>query len=207
MNRIGAATTTTTAMVIAVAAITGMAETARMPEAGTVLRVAVRAGSPAHERALANIVRSLGHSIVGPPDADVALTDDGIQGALEDIATVMIGGMDSNAAGLLPIDASAAQIDAALRAAAAGLAVRVRSRDPRRFSALEENEAPSPLTPRELEVLIALSEGLSNKAIARRFDISQHTVKFHAESIFRKLHVATRAEAVAKGLRRGLVHL
>jgi DNA-binding NarL/FixJ family response regulator len=166
----------------------------------------VRASSPARERALADLVQRLGHATGDASDADVALTD-GIAGAFDDIATVMIGGMDSNAAGLLPADASAAQIDAALRAAAAGLAVRVRANNARRFSALEENEAPSPLTPRELEILIALSEGLSNKAIARRFDISQHTVKFHAESIFHKLGVTTRTEAVAKGLRRGLVHL
>jgi DNA-binding NarL/FixJ family response regulator len=52
-----------------------------------------------------------------------------------------------------------------------------------------------------------MRDGLSNKAIARRLDISQHTVKFHAESIFRKLGVTNRVEAVAKGLRRGLVHL
>lgn len=58
------------------------------------------------------------------------------------------------------------------------------------------------LTPREAEILSAISAGLSNKAIARRLAISQHTVKFHVESLFRKLHVRTRAEAVAKGIER-----
>jgi DNA-binding NarL/FixJ family response regulator len=129
----------------------------------------------------------------------VTLTD------TESIGLHVVAEGQSNARGVLPADASARQIDAALRAVAAGLSVQAPQNE--RFSALEEHEAPSPLTPRELEILIALSDGLSNKAIARRFDISQHTVKFHAESIFRKLGATTRAEAVAKGLRQGLVHL
>jgi DNA-binding NarL/FixJ family response regulator len=56
------------------------------------------------------------------------------------------------------------------------------------------------LTPREIEVLEALAEGLSNKAIARKLDISQHTVKFHIESLFRKLGVRSRSQAVIRGL-------
>jgi len=58
------------------------------------------------------------------------------------------------------------------------------------------------LTPRELEVLAALAEGMTNKAIARRLDISLHTVKFHVESLFRKLGARTRTEAVAKASER-----
>jgi DNA-binding NarL/FixJ family response regulator len=111
----------------------------------------------------------------------------------------------SGARGVLQADATPSQIDAALRAVAAGLSVHAPQREG--FSAFEEHESPSPLSPRELEILIALSDSLSNKAIARRFDISQHTVKFHAESIFRKLGATTRADAVAKGLRKGIVHL
>ncbi len=61
------------------------------------------------------------------------------------------------------------------------------------------------LTPREVEVLAALAEGLGTKAVARRLAISPHTVKFHIEGLFRKLDAATRAEAVAKGLRRQIV--
>ena len=61
------------------------------------------------------------------------------------------------------------------------------------------------LTPREREVLEMLAEGLSNKEIAWRMKISEHTVKFHIASIFGKLGASTRTEAVMQGIRRGLV--
>lgn len=63
------------------------------------------------------------------------------------------------------------------------------------------------LTPRELEVLAALADGASNKAIARRLGISFHTVKFHVAGILAKLGAETRTEAVAQGARLGLVML
>jgi DNA-binding CsgD family transcriptional regulator len=56
-------------------------------------------------------------------------------------------------------------------------------------------------------VLAALGDGLRNKEAARRLGISQHTVKFHVESLFRKLDTTSRAEAVHKGLKRGLIEL
>lgn len=62
-----------------------------------------------------------------------------------------------------------------------------------------------PLTPREREVLEWLAEGLPNRLIAERLGISEHTVKFHVASIYGKLGVSTRAEAVRRGLRRGLI--
>ena len=61
------------------------------------------------------------------------------------------------------------------------------------------------LTPREREVLEMLASGLSNKEIAWRMKISEHTVKFHVASIFAKLDVSTRTEAVMQGIRKGLV--
>ena len=63
------------------------------------------------------------------------------------------------------------------------------------------------LTPRELEVLAMLAEGLGNKEIAQRLKISEHTVKFHVASIFGKLGAASRTEAVSRGIRRGLILL
>jgi two-component system, NarL family, nitrate/nitrite response regulator NarL len=62
-----------------------------------------------------------------------------------------------------------------------------------------------PLTPREIEVLNLLAEGLPNKAIARRLGISDQTVKFHVSSICGKLPARNRTEAVRRAIRRGIV--
>lgn len=114
---------------------------------------------------------------------------------------------DQSLQAVLPRAATPSQLDAAVRAVAAGLQVR----PPRPaaipgFAAEEELTAPL-LTPREMEVLAAIGAGLSNKEIARRLEISVHTVKFHLESVFEKLAVGSRAEAVVKGLRRGLIEI
>jgi DNA-binding CsgD family transcriptional regulator len=63
------------------------------------------------------------------------------------------------------------------------------------------------LSPRESEILGLLASGLGNKEIAWRLKISEHTVKFHITSVFNKLSVSSRAEAVATGIRRGLISL
>jgi DNA-binding NarL/FixJ family response regulator len=70
------------------------------------------------------------------------------------------------------------------------------------FSPAAEPDSRSFLTPRELEVLGAIGEGLTNKAIARKLGISLHTVKFHVESLFRKLDARTRTEALARAAER-----
>ena len=70
------------------------------------------------------------------------------------------------------------------------------------FAAVVEPDAL--LTPREVEVLGAIGEGLTNKAIARKLGISLHTVKFHIESLFRKLGARTRTEALARAAERRL---
>ena len=64
-----------------------------------------------------------------------------------------------------------------------------------------------PLTPRELEVLTLLAEGLSNKAIARRLGISVHTAKFHVGTLIDKFDAVGRTDAVAQAARRGVIHL
>jgi DNA-binding NarL/FixJ family response regulator len=63
------------------------------------------------------------------------------------------------------------------------------------------------LTPREAEILALLGEGLGNKQVAVRLGISDHTVKTHLAAIYEKLEAGNRAEAVATGLRRGLIML
>jgi DNA-binding NarL/FixJ family response regulator len=64
-----------------------------------------------------------------------------------------------------------------------------------------------PLTPRELEVLQLLAEGLPNKVIAHQLDISDHTVKFHVNAILSKLGAQSRTEAVVRATRLGLILL
>jgi DNA-binding NarL/FixJ family response regulator len=71
----------------------------------------------------------------------------------------------------------------------------------------DEDAFEEPLTPREIEVLDLLAEGLANKAIAARLGISDQTVKFHVASISGKLGAANRTDAVRRGLRRGLITL
>ena len=63
------------------------------------------------------------------------------------------------------------------------------------------------LTPREIQVLELLAEGLPNKAIADRLGISDQTVKFHVASISGKLGASNRTDAVRRGVRRGLITL
>lgn len=63
------------------------------------------------------------------------------------------------------------------------------------------------LTNREREILALLADGLGNKQIAARLGISKNTVKTHLELLFEKLGVSSRAEAVATGVRRGLLLL
>jgi DNA-binding NarL/FixJ family response regulator len=62
-----------------------------------------------------------------------------------------------------------------------------------------------PLTARESQVLRLISEGLGNKEIAARLEISEHTAKFHISSILGKLSVASRTEAVSHGIKKGLI--
>jgi two-component system, NarL family, response regulator YdfI len=124
--------------------------------------------------------------------------------------------LHSGISALLPHDALANEILAALHAAAAGLAVihpamvapeeapesSIRPFRPIRGSTA--GDAPR-LTPREREILAMVADGLGNKEIAWRLKISEHTVKFHVNSIFTKLDASTRAEAVSLGFRLGLI--
>ncbi len=63
------------------------------------------------------------------------------------------------------------------------------------------------LTPREISVLRLLADGASNKIIAHKLGISDHTVKFHVTSILSKMNAGTRTVAVTLGVRMGLVYL
>ena len=110
--------------------------------------------------------------------------------------------------GVIPRDSSTAEIDAAIRGVAAGLVViPPRSREAAAFRPASTEVAAEPLSRREIEVLRLIAEGSSNKAIAWRLHISEHTVKFHVNSILSKLNAESRTEAVMLGLRRGLIPL
>ena len=164
------------------------------------LRVAVLAADPRRTLMLSRLVRELGHEVVhAQADASLVLTD-GVA-VRADVPSVSLGGDSETHRGRLPRDASTEQIDAALRAVAAGLTVDVAEETGRRFEALAEPEAPALLTPRELEVLHDVAHGLTNKEIAGHLGISLHTVKFHVESLMRKLVVSSRAEAVSKSMK------
>ena len=106
--------------------------------------------------------------------------------------------------GVLPADASAEELIASVHALSQGLIVGTPS------LLLESESEPlerGPLTERESEVLGLLAKGLANKQIAAALGISEHTVKFHVSSIYTKLNVTNRTEAVRAGLRGGWIAL
>jgi DNA-binding NarL/FixJ family response regulator len=124
--------------------------------------------------------------------------------------------LHAGAAAVLPRSADRAELIAAIEAAVNGLAVVPFDvlgtlLDPSSADAGEplpvDTDAKIVLTPRELEVLAAMADGASNKAIARRLGISFHTAKFHVAAILAKLDADSRTEAVTKAAHLGLVML
>ena len=166
------------------------------------LRVAVHAVDLLRRSALSKVVAEAGHIVVAAQDAADVVLADGDCAPGETRPVVTLGGADYDLPGVLSRHADASQIDAAIRAVSAGLIVRSPDATDAGFGAMREPDGHALLTPRELDVLAALAEGMTNKAIARRLNISLHTVKFHVESLFRKLGARTRTEAVAKASER-----
>lgn len=120
--------------------------------------------------------------------------------------------------GILRRDAEPASVAMAVIAVAQGLLV-IDAAYRMLLAELPSPQAPAPwpqeteiplleeLTAREREVLHLLAEGLPNKTIAQRLDISEHTVKFHVNAILGKLGVSSRTEAVVRATRLGLIFL
>jgi two-component system, NarL family, response regulator YdfI len=106
--------------------------------------------------------------------------------------------------GILPADASTDELCAAVHALSNGLIV---GTSELLFESEHEPLERGPLTERESEVLGLLLRGLANKQIAVELGISEHTVKFHVSSIYTKLNVTNRTEAVREGLRGGWIVL
>lgn len=174
------------------------------------LRVRVHAADPVRRLGLTAMLQAAGH-VPTEDTPDVELCDHEHASTplpKEADAPVVVlarAPVSGSPAGVLMPDASAEQLDAALRAVFAGLIVR--SNIPQETRGFASTEDMPLLTPREREILALIGEGLSNKEMARRLAISVHTVKFHMEALFNKLDATSRAEAVAKGLRGGVIQL
>ena len=132
----------------------------------------------------------------------VLLSED--EGATSRLRTLALRGW-----GVVPPDAPSEELGAAIAAVAQGLTVLPKALAERLLDepAAAVEELSEPLTTRESEVLGLLGGGLSNKMIARELHISEHTVKFHISSLYSKLGVSNRAEAVSQGARYGLISL
>jgi DNA-binding NarL/FixJ family response regulator len=120
----------------------------------------------------------------------------------EDLLDARHAAFRGGAAALLPLPISATALARALESIADGFRL-----VPRRRSAAADDAPPLPslssLSPRERELLELVAAGLSNKAIARRLELSINTIKYHLASAFAKLDARTRAEAVSAAARRG----
>jgi two-component system, NarL family, nitrate/nitrite response regulator NarL len=141
-------------------------------------------------------LRSLGPA--GPPVVAIVADESDAREALA-----------AGARGALSRNADGDRLAAALRAVALGLVVLddTFAADALRGAPPVSQELPESLTPREMEVLQLLAQGLPNKLIAKRLGISEHTAKFHVNAILGKLGVQSRSEAIVQAVRMGLVLL
>jgi DNA-binding NarL/FixJ family response regulator len=182
-----------------------------------VIRVQIAATSAVVRAGLESLIASSPDLTITDSYADVVLAAVQLDELMPAPAIVLLGDAAWTADALrlgvravLPPDAGAAEILAAIQAAAAGMAVI----DPRELESLVAAgvpqpvaEAATPLTAREREVLRMLADGAANKTIAWKLGISEHTVKFHVAQILAKLNAGTRTEAVTLGIRQGLILL
>ena len=157
-------------------------------------------------------VREVGHMLALFPRLALVVLADNTEQVVSTLQTLELHGW-----GIVPLDAPAAQLQAAVVSAAQGLVAlphafaSTLTPERRAAAAFERvilgSTTDESLTPREREVLELVSQGLSNKLIARRLHISEHTVKFHISSITGKLGASSRTDAVSQGIRRGLITL
>lgn len=173
----------------------------RWPDLQPLLRMAVRAKAPAIlvlQQLAFTPLKERGQRTALLIGAGAAL-DEGSREALE-----------MGARALLHVNISKSALKAAIAASHAGLIVLDNTLMARQES-LNLGETPhepsrrtgQPLTTRERKILSLVAGGVSNKGIARDLGVSVNTVKFHLAAAFEKLNAATRAEAVAEGIRRG----
>ena len=140
-----------------------------------------------------------------------ALVNSSLMILTEDPESLAVDVLGSGLRAILPRYATPEEIIAAIQAAATGLV----ALHPDIFDSMLSRIRPGQqseldpsgqiLTPREIEILRMIADGLGNKEIASKLSISDHTVKFHISSIFAKLSASNRAEAVTLGIRHGLI--
>jgi len=124
----------------------------------------------------------------------------------------VLGLLDAGAAGYLLKSAKGRDLVGAIRAIRSGESVlhpKIIAKLLKRatIALAEEHKASDLLSEREAEVLKLVTSGMSNKEIAEKLFLSQRTIKAHLTNIFNKLNVASRSEAIVKGLQWGLVTL
>ena len=142
---------------------------------------------------------------------DISLKASGEENTFSQLAAQLLSlGLVS----ILPMTVSANEMSSAIAAITQNLVILHPEITERLFDAAPfspiafESDSPiEPLTPREIEVLNQLASGLTNKAIARHLNISEHTAKFHISTILSKLDASSRTEAVSLGIKAGLVRL
>jgi len=124
-----------------------------------------------------------------------------------------VHGLDEHVWGAISINATKDELVAAVTALGEGLWVvasgfgRSLMRISNKDDSLGGDTLIDPLTDREREVIQLTAQGLANKQIALFLNISEHTVKFHLSSIYAKLGVSSRTEAIRRGIRLGLISL
>ena len=141
-----------------------------------------------------------------PAFAILFLTDD-----IQSVRSML--NSSSQAWGVLSSDTTEDELVAAVRAVGEGLWVGAPAlvgdllRTSGRRESSSDDSPIEPLTAREMEVIQLMAQGLANKQIALRLDISEHTVKFHLSSLYAKLGISSRTEAVKRGIELGLISL
>jgi DNA-binding CsgD family transcriptional regulator len=195
--------------------------------AGDLLRIVVAGRDPLARVGLATILREFEDILIVDCDGDVALVDAGATVGKYDTPSLLLvtdlaranEALAAGARGVISRNSTPRQIHAALRAIAEGLRVidgEARfDAEARPSPAASQHPLPvgegvellEPLTARELEVLGLLSAGMTNKEIASRLGITEHTIKFHVNAILGKLGAETRTEAVVHAARLGIVTL
>ena len=179
------------------------------------IRVLIRAASEAQEAAIASLLSEDDRFEVDDQGPDVLLLSGGrnAPAGFERVPTVVLtdegfqpADYRTSIRARLPANTTASELVATLAAAAQGLVVLTEQQADTFFA-----HPPAPprlaeeLTPRELQVLRDIAEGLANKEIAEHLHISEHTAKFHVASILGKLGAGSRTEAVTQGIRTGLI--